>query len=66
LTVLIRSGVGYRRLVDDKVDGEIGGDVGRRAQRDLQAPLPLHAPPQPVKVDPLAGVAVSVTVVPLA
>ena len=31
-----------------------------------QGPVPLHAPPQPVNVVPAAGVAVSVTVLPLA
>jgi hypothetical protein len=30
-----------------------------------QAPVPLHAPLQPVKVEPVAGVAVRVTAVPL-
>ena len=29
-----------------------------------QAPVPLHAPPQPVNFEPLAGVAVNVTCVP--
>jgi len=32
----------------------------------LQAPVPLHAPDQPAKVDPPAGVAVRPTVVPVA
>ena len=31
----------------------------------VQAPVPVQSPPQPVKVDPLLGVAVSVTRVPL-
>jgi hypothetical protein len=31
-----------------------------------QVPVPVHAPLQPVKVEPVAGVAVSVTAVPLA
>jgi len=31
----------------------------------VQAPVPLHAPLQPVKLDPEAAVAVSVTDVPL-
>src|SRR5580693_7275033 len=31
----------------------------------MQLPLPLHAPPQPLKVAPPAGVAVNVTGVPL-
>jgi hypothetical protein len=31
----------------------------------VQVPVPLHAPLQPVKVDPVAGVAVNVTFVPL-
>jgi hypothetical protein len=30
----------------------------------VQVPVPLHAPPQLLKVQPLAGVAVSVTAVP--
>jgi hypothetical protein len=29
-----------------------------------QAPVPEHAPPQPAKVDPEAGIAVNVTLVP--
>src|SRR5580658_2450378 len=32
----------------------------------MQLPLPLQAPPQPLKVAPLLGAALSVTVVPLA
>jgi hypothetical protein len=32
----------------------------------LQLPPPAHAPPQPLKLEPLAGVAVSVTALPLA
>ena len=32
----------------------------------LQVPVPLQAPPQPVKVEPEAGVAVRLTTVPLA
>ena len=32
----------------------------------VQAPVPVHAPVQPLKVEPAAGVAVSVTTVPLA
>lgn len=31
----------------------------------VQVPVPLHAPDQPVKVDPLLGVAINVTLVPL-
>jgi hypothetical protein len=31
----------------------------------MQLPVPLQAPPQPVKLQPLAGVAVNVTGVPL-
>ncbi len=30
-----------------------------------QAPVPEHAPPQPVNVEPVAGVGVSVTTVPM-
>ena len=32
----------------------------------VQVPVPVHAPLQPLKVEPAAGVAVSVTTVPLA
>ena len=32
----------------------------------VHAPVPEHAPPQPVNVEPVAGVAVSVTCVPAA
>ncbi|MBK7001894.1 MAG: hypothetical protein IPH35_18575 [Rhodoferax sp.] len=32
----------------------------------VQVPVPLHAPPQPAKLLPAAGVAASVTLVPLA
>lgn len=32
----------------------------------MQAPVPLHAPPQPVNDEPSSGVAVSVTSVPAA
>ena len=38
----------------------------RRLMVTMQAPEPTQAPPQPLKVEPLAGAAVKVTAVPLA
>ena len=46
--------------------GHVEGSRDRLAASivTLHAPLPLHAPLQPVKVEPVAAVAVSVTTVP--
>jgi hypothetical protein len=53
-------------------DAEVAGPVNSAETASAlstmteQAPVPEHAPLQPVKVDPVAAVAVSVTLVPLA
>ena len=64
-----------RRVADYRIERPDGGEGGGRlnaALTDLaalmlttQLPVPVHAPLQPVNVEPAAAVAVSVTDVPL-